>query len=55
MVQLRAEVANRFGLLEIRGRYISGTGDAVDDRAFLLLGKKGADSGNLLGFWQLYT
>ena len=51
MAQLRAEVQNRyFGVLEVTGRYIARTGDAFDDRAFLLIGKEGHDSGNLLGF-----
>ena len=51
MAQLRAEVANRyFGLVEVRGRYITRTGDALHDRALLLIGEQGHDSGNLLGF-----
>ena len=50
MSQLRAEAGWLFGLLEIRGRYITRTGEIVDDRAFLLIGKEGHDSGNLLGF-----
>ena len=50
MAQLRAEAGWLFGLLEVTGRYITRTGEIVDDRAFLLIGKEGHDSGNLLGF-----
>jgi hypothetical protein len=50
MAQLQAEAGWLFGLLEIRGRYVTRTGDALNDRAFLLIGREGADSGNLLGF-----
>jgi hypothetical protein len=50
MGELRADIGNRFGLLEVRGRYVPKAGaEPVEERAFLLRGKAG-DSGNLKGF-----
>jgi hypothetical protein len=50
MGELRADVGNRFGLLQVRGRYVPKAGaEPIEERAFLLRGKTN-DSGNLKGF-----
>ncbi|HEV3211305.1 MAG TPA: hypothetical protein VGY91_13675 [Chthoniobacterales bacterium] len=48
--ELRADIGNRFGLLQVLGRYVPKAGaEPIEERAFLLRGKAG-DSGNLMGF-----
>jgi hypothetical protein len=50
MGELRTEIGGRFGVLEVRGRYVPGDGaEPIEERAFLLRGKAN-DSGNLKGF-----
>jgi hypothetical protein len=48
--ELRAVIGDRFGLLQVLGRYVPKAGvEPVEERAFLLRGKAN-DSGNLKGF-----
>jgi hypothetical protein len=50
MSELRADIGNRFGLYQLRGRYVPKAGaEPIEERAFLLRGKAN-DSGNLMGF-----
>jgi hypothetical protein len=50
MGELRADIGDRFGLLQVRGRYVPNSeGAPIEERAFLLRGKAD-DSGNLKGF-----
>jgi hypothetical protein len=47
---LRTDIGGRFGVLEVRGRYLPGDGaEPIEERAFLLRSKAN-DSGNLKGF-----
>jgi hypothetical protein len=50
MGELRADIGDRFGLLQVLGRYVPKVGgEPIEERAFLLRGKVD-DSGNLKGF-----
>jgi hypothetical protein len=50
MGELRTDIGGRFGVLEVRGRYVpQGGAEPIEERAFFLRGKAN-ESGNLNGF-----
>ena len=52
--QLRADIGNRFGLYQVRGRYVPEPGaEPLEENAFLLFGSTD-DSGNLKGFLRKF-
>jgi hypothetical protein len=54
MGELRADIGNRFGLYQVRGRYVPEPGaEPLEENAFLLFGSTD-DSGNLKGFLRKF-